>query len=76
MPSPWTGGQRYAQITAWLDENCADGWVMTPSAMRGLLNDAVSIYFFDATLASAFIARWCARFQNRDGGGRVQGTDG
>ena len=25
-------GQRYAQITAWLDENCgADGWAMTPS---------------------------------------------
>ena len=53
-------GQRYAQITAWLDENCgADGWVMTPSGMRGVLNDAVSIYFADATLASAFVARWC-----------------
>jgi hypothetical protein len=54
-------GQRYAQITAWLDENCgADGWSMTPSGMRGVLNDAVSIYFADATLASAFVARWCA----------------
>jgi hypothetical protein len=28
--------------------------------MRGVLNDAVSIYFADATLASAFVARWCA----------------
>ena len=25
-------GQRYTQITAWLDENCgSDGWAMTPS---------------------------------------------
>jgi hypothetical protein len=54
-------GQRHADITAWLDENCgADGWAMTPSSVRGVLNDAVSIYFLDATLASAFAARWCA----------------
>jgi hypothetical protein len=33
---------------------------MTPSGMRGLLNDAVSIYFIAATLASALVARWCA----------------
>jgi hypothetical protein len=46
-------GQRYALITAWLDENCGyDGWAMTPSGTRGLLNDALSIYFGDATLAS------------------------
>jgi hypothetical protein len=45
----------------WLDENCgADGWAMTPSGMRGVLNDAVSVYFLDATLAGAFVARWCA----------------
>jgi hypothetical protein len=57
-------GQRYAQITAWLGENCgADGCVMTPSGMRGVLNDAVSIYFLDATLASAFVARWCAGYK-------------
>jgi hypothetical protein len=41
---------------------------MTPSGMRGVLNDAVSIYFLDATLASAFVARWCA-------GSRIE-TDG
>jgi hypothetical protein len=36
-------GRRHAQITAWLDENCgADGWAMTPSGIRGVLNDAVS----------------------------------
>ena len=54
-------GQRYTEMTAWLDANCgADGWAMTPSGVRGVLNDAVSIYFLDATLASAFVARWCA----------------
>ena len=54
-------GQRHSQITIWLDENCgADGWAMAPSGMRGVFNDAVSIYFLDATLASAFVVRWCA----------------
>jgi hypothetical protein len=36
---------------------------------RGVLNDAVSIYFADATLASAFVARWCAGY-------RVETADG
>jgi hypothetical protein len=45
-------GQRYTQMTDWLNENCgAEGWTMTPSGMRGVLNDAVSIYFLDPTLA-------------------------
>ena len=53
-------GQRYSAMTAWLDANCgAEGWAITPSGVRGVLNDAVSIYFEDATLASAFVARWC-----------------
>jgi hypothetical protein len=63
-------GQRHTQITAWLDENCgADGWAMTPSGTRGLLNDALSIYFADAVLANAFVARWCV-------GARVEATGG
>jgi hypothetical protein len=63
-------GERYTQITAWLDENCrADGWAMTPSGTRGVLNDALSIYFADATLANAFVARWCV-------GARVEATGG
>lgn len=38
-------GRRHAQIIAWLDENCgSDGWAMTPSGMRGVLNDAISLY--------------------------------
>jgi hypothetical protein len=57
-------GQRHGEMTAWLDENCgSDGWAMTPSGVRGVLNDAVSIYFLDATLASAFVARWCAGYK-------------
>ena len=71
-------GQRYVEIAAWLDENCgADGWAMTPSGMRGVLNDAVSIYFLDATLASAFVARWCAGYKTETAEGlfRVRTDD-
>ena len=32
---------------------------MTPSGTRGVVNDALSIYFADATMASAFVARSC-----------------
>jgi hypothetical protein len=63
-------GKRHTQITAWLDENCgADGWAMTPSGTRGVLNDALSIYFGDATLASAFVARWCVGAKVETAGG-------
>ena len=66
-------GQRYTQITAWLDENCgADGWAMTPSGTRGVLNDALSIYFGDATLASAFVGRWCVGAKVQTVGGVFQ----
>jgi hypothetical protein len=54
-------GSRLDQITAWLGANCgADGWTMTPSGTGGVVNDAVAVYFADATLASAFVTRWCA----------------
>jgi hypothetical protein len=63
-------GQRYTQITAWLDENCgADAWAITPSGTHGILNDAISIDFTDVTLASAFVSRWCI-------GARVATTGG
>jgi hypothetical protein len=56
-------GQQHARMTAWLDENCGvDGWAMTPSG-RGVLNDALSIYFADPALASAFVARSCIGFK-------------
>jgi hypothetical protein len=57
-------GGRVDQMRAWLDGNCgADGWALTPSGRRGVLNDALSIYFLDPTLASAFVARWCAGYR-------------
>jgi len=50
-------GERHPQIIAG-DENWgSDGWAIMPSGTRGVLNDALSIYFADAT--SAFVSRWC-----------------
>jgi hypothetical protein len=69
-------GQRYARMTAWLDENCgADEWAMTPSGIRGVLDDAASIYFLDTTLAGAFVARWCAGYRVETAGGVFQVRD-
>jgi hypothetical protein len=52
-------GRRHTEITAWFDENCAPtAGLMTPSGVRGVLNDAVSVYCLDALLADAFVARW------------------
>ena len=53
-------GERLNQMQAWLDESCgADGWAITPSGLRGVVNDAVAIYFLDPTSAAGFVARWC-----------------
>ncbi len=53
-------GQRLNGMQSWFDETCgADGWSMTPAGLRGVVNDAVAIYFADATIAAAFVARWC-----------------
>src|SRR6266853_6890390 len=70
-------GSRLDRIKEWLDENCgSNGWAMTASGTRGVLNDALSIYFGDATLASAFVARWCTRYKVETGGGVFQGAGG
>jgi hypothetical protein len=54
-------GTRLTAIHEWLDQNAgADGWAMTPSGSRGVVNDALAICLADATIASAFVARWCA----------------
>lgn len=54
-------GAQLTEMHAWLDENCgADGWAMVPAGLRGVVNDAVAIYFLDAALAAAFVSRWCA----------------
>lgn len=66
-------GQQLTLTTAWLDENCgAGGWAMTPSGIRGVLNDAVSIYFRDPALASPFVSRWCIGYTLEPGRGRFQ----
>jgi hypothetical protein len=53
-------GTRLDEIKAWLDDNCgAEAWAITPSGLRGIVNDAVAVYFCDAALAGAFVARWC-----------------
>ena len=45
---------------------------MTPSGTRGVLNDAISIYFADVTLASAYVARWCVGSKAETAGGVFQ----
>jgi hypothetical protein len=58
---------------SWLDANCgADGWAVTPSGTRGVLNDAILIYFADATIAGAFVARWCVGSKPETAGGVFQ----
>jgi hypothetical protein len=42
---------------------------MTPSGTRGVLNDAISIYFADATLSSAFVVVWCVGSRVETAGG-------
>ena len=46
-------GARLDQMHQWLDQNAgADGWAMTPSGTRGVVNDATAIYFADAAIAT------------------------
>jgi hypothetical protein len=53
-------GERLNHMQNWLDQNAgADGWAMTPSGIRGVVNDAVAVYFADVVIASAFVTRWC-----------------
>ena len=47
-------GERLTEMHAWLDQNCgADGWAMTQAGLRGIVNDAVAIYFLNAAVAAA-----------------------
>ena len=51
-------GEWLTEMHAWLDQNCgADGWAMTPAGLRGVVNDAVAIYFLNAAFAAAFVSR-------------------
>ncbi|HET9848692.1 MAG TPA: hypothetical protein VFR68_09080 [Candidatus Dormibacteraeota bacterium] len=66
-------GVRLTEINAWLDENCgADRWAMIPAGLRGVVNDAVAIYFADATIAAGFVSRWCATTKGEVADGAFQ----
>jgi hypothetical protein len=68
-------GAQLGLMMGWLNQNCgADEWAMTPSGIRGVVNDAVAIYFRDPALATAFVARWCIgyRIEPSDGTFRVR----
>jgi hypothetical protein len=70
-------GQQHGRMTAWLDENCgSDGWAMTPSRTRGVLNDALSIYFADPTPCERIRKPMVHRGKGRDGRRRVQDACG
>jgi hypothetical protein len=45
---------------------------MTRPGTLGVLNNALSIYFADATLANAFVARWCVDARVEATGGVFQ----
>jgi len=45
---------------------------MTPAGLHGVVNDAIAIYLNDATLAGAFVARWCAGYQVESADGVFQ----
>ena len=71
-------GTRLTEIHTWLDENCgANGWAMTPSGLREVVNDAVAIYFLDPASATGFVARWCAgsKIEVVDGAFRLRDDD-
>jgi hypothetical protein len=69
-------GRQLADMTAWLDANCgAGGWAVTPAGLRGVVNDALAIYFLDTALANAFVTRWCLgyRVETVEGSFRLRG---
>jgi hypothetical protein len=62
-------GSRLDQIRVWLDENCgAEGWALTPSGMRGVLNDGLS------TPRERLRGPLVRGIQDRGCGGRIQGA--
>jgi hypothetical protein len=57
-------GRQFEAMHAWLDEICGSaGWGMAPAGIAGVVNDAVALYFEDAALAHAFIARFCCGYR-------------
>ena len=50
--------RRLNRMHDWLDDTCgANGWEITSAGMRGIINDAIAVYFREPALAAAFTAR-------------------
>ena len=51
----------YARL---LNETCgAEGWAKAPAGTTGVVNDAMALYFEDAAVAQAFVARFCCGYR-------------
>jgi hypothetical protein len=60
-------GIRLHQIIEWLEANRgADGWISTPSTTRGVVNDALAVYFLDATIGERLRGPLVRRAEGRD----------
>jgi hypothetical protein len=57
-------GRQLEIMHAWLDETCGpEGWATAPAGTTGIVNDALALYFADAGLAHAFVARFCCGYR-------------
>jgi hypothetical protein len=57
-------GRQLTVMHAWLDEVCGEaGWTSAPAGLVGIVNDAVAFYFDDASLAQAFVNRFCCGYR-------------
>jgi hypothetical protein len=70
-------GGRLDQIRAWLDENCgSDGWALTPSGMRGVLNGRDIDLFSRCDTRERLRRAVVCSLQGGYGGGRISGPEG
>jgi len=66
-------GRQFDGMMAWLDANCGAGnWAMAPAGLRGVVNDALAIYFLEPALANAFVDRWCLGYRVETVGGSLR----
>ena len=57
-------GRQLEIMHAWHDEICgAQGWATAPAGTTGVVNNAIALYFEDASLAHAFVARFCCGYR-------------
>lgn len=57
-------GRQLAVMHAWLDAHCGPGgWASAPAGLAGIRNDALALYFADASQARAFVARFCCGYR-------------